>query len=161
MEVFYLINNTDSLYPELTPIPYPKVGTTNSACRVGVIPAGGGKTTWFEPEGDPRNHYIPKMGWAESPAEIWLIQLNRLQNTAKVMLGAVESGTLRTVFTDQDEAWIDMRYGDPEWTEDGRYFSWLSERDGWRHLYLVSRDGKELRLVTTGDWAPRSSTRAR
>ncbi len=63
---FNLINNTDTLYPELTPIPYPKVGTTNSACRVGVIPAGGGETTWFEPEGDPRKNYIPKMGWAES-----------------------------------------------------------------------------------------------
>jgi dipeptidyl-peptidase-4 len=152
VEIFHLINNTDTLYPELTPIPYPKVGTTNSACRVGVIPAGGGDTTWFEPEGDPRNHYIPKMNWAESPDEIWLIQLNRLQNTARVMLGEVETGALRTVFTDTDAAWIDMRNGDPEWTEDGRYFSWLSERDGWRHLYLVSRDGKEQRLITTGDY---------
>jgi dienelactone hydrolase len=45
-----------------------------------------------------------------------------------------------------------MRYGDPEWTGDGEYFSWLSDRDGWRHLYLVSRDGNEQRLVTTGDY---------
>jgi dipeptidyl-peptidase-4 len=152
VEIFNLINNTDTLYPKLTPIPYPKVGTTNSACRVGVIPAGGGETTWFEPDGDPRNHYIPKMGWAESPDEIWLIQLNRLQNTARVMLGSLDSGALRTVFTDTDAAWIDMRYGDPQWTEDGDHFSWLSERDGWRHLYLVSRDGKEQRLVTVGDY---------
>jgi len=52
---FYLINNTDSIYPELTPLPYPRVGTTNSACRIGVISAAGGDTTWFEPEGDARN----------------------------------------------------------------------------------------------------------
>jgi dipeptidyl-peptidase-4 len=149
---FNLINNTDTLYPELTPIPYPKVGTTNSACRVGVIPADGGETTWFEPEGDPRNHYIPKMGWAENPDEIWLIQLNRLQNTARVMLGSIDTGALRTVFTDSDAAWIDMRYGDPQWADDGRWFSWLSERDGWRHLYLVSRSGEEVRLVTRGDY---------
>ena len=152
VETFNLINNTDSIYPTLTPIPYPKVGTTNSACRVGVVPAGGGDTTWFEPEGDSRQHYIPKMGWAESPDEIWLIKLSRLQNTAQVMLGSIDTGTLRSVFTDNDAAWIDMRYGDPEWTEDGRYFSWLSERGGWRHLYLVSRDGKEERLVTIGDY---------
>jgi dipeptidyl-peptidase-4 len=148
---FHLINNTDSTYPELIPIPYPKVGTTNSACRVGVIPAGGGETTWFEPEGDSRMNYIPKMGWAASPDEIWLIQLNRLQNTAHVMLGTLSNGTLRTVFTDSDEAWVEM-HDDPQWIDGGRSFTWLSERDGWRHLYLVARDGKDVRLVTNGGY---------
>ena len=148
---FNLINNTDSIYPELTPIPYPKVGTTNSACRVGVIPADGGETSWFEPEGDPRNYYIPQMGWAEGPDEIWLVRLNRLQNTADLMLGNIESGELRTVFTDRDDAWIDM-HDDPQWMDEGRFFTWLSERDGWRHLYLVSRSGEEIRLVTTGEY---------
>jgi len=149
--VFHLINNTNSIYPELTPLPYPKVGTTNSACRVGVIPAGGGATTWFEPEGDSRDFYIPKMGWAASPREIWFIRLNRLQNTAEMMLGNISSGALRTVFTDHDDAWVDM-HDDPQWLDGDRYFTWLSERDGWRHLYLVARDGDEVRLVTTGDY---------
>jgi len=148
---FNLINNTDTIYPELTPLPYPKVGTTNSACRVGVIPAGGGKTIWFEPEGDPRNQYIPKMGWAAGPDEIWLVRLNRLQNTADLMLGDIESGSIRTVFTDRDDAWIDM-HKDPMWIQEGRYFTWLSERDGWRHLYLISRSGEEVRLVTAGGY---------
>jgi dipeptidyl-peptidase-4 len=146
---FYLINNTDSIYPELTALPYPKAGTTNSACRIGVIPVAGGDTIWFEPEGDSRDFYIPKMGWAAGPAEIWMIRLNRLQNTAEMMLGDISKGKLRTVFTDRDEAWVDL-FDDPQWIEDGRYFTWLSERDGWRHLYLVARDGDELRLVTDG-----------
>ena len=148
---FNLINTTDSIYPELTPLPYPKVGTTNSACRIGVIPTAGGDTTWFEPEGDPRMHYIPKMGWAAGSDEIWLVQLNRLQNTAHLMLGEVATGRLETVFTDRDDAWIDM-HDDPQWIEGGRFFTWLSERDGWRHLYLVSRDGDEVRRVTDGDY---------
>ena len=54
-----------------------------------MIPAGGGETIWFEPEGDPRQNYIPKMGWAENSDEIWLIQLNRLQNSARMMLGSM------------------------------------------------------------------------
>jgi len=148
---FYLINNTDSLYPELIPVPYPKVGTTNSACRIGVIPVTGGETTWFEPEGDSRNSYIPQMGWAESPDEIWLVRLNRLQNTADMMLGEISNGRLRTVFTDRDDAWIDL-HDDPQWLEEGRWFTWLSERDGWRHLYLVARSGEKIRLVTTGEY---------
>ena len=152
VEIFNLINNTDSLYPKLTPLPYPKVGTTNSACRVGVIPVGGGDTIWFEPEGDPRQHYIPKMGWAERPGEIWLIQLNRLQNSARMMLGDIETGVLGTIFIDNDKAWVDVRHDDPQWIDNGLWFTWLSERDGWRHLYLVSRSGEEVRLVTTGGY---------
>ncbi len=80
---FYLINNTDTTYPELTTVPYPKVGTTNPECRIGIILAAGGDTTWFEPEGDARARYIPLMGWAAGSEEIWLVTLNRLQNTAE------------------------------------------------------------------------------
>jgi len=150
---FNLINNTDTLYPELTPIPYPKVGTTNSACRVGVITAAGGDTVWFEPEGDPRQNYIPKMGWGEDSDEIWLLQLNRLQNTVRMMIGSIDAGNVRSVFTDTDEAWVDLRSDDPQWVDDGRYFTWLSERDGWRHLYLVGGpDHDEVALVTDGQY---------
>jgi len=63
---FYLINNTDSLYPRIIPIKYPKVGQTNSSCRVGVVSAAGGETLWFDVPGDPRNHYIARMDWAEN-----------------------------------------------------------------------------------------------
>jgi dipeptidyl-peptidase-4 len=45
--IFSLINNTDSLYPVVTKIPYPKAGTTNSAARIGVVSADGGATTWM------------------------------------------------------------------------------------------------------------------
>ncbi len=148
---FYLLNNTDTTYPELTALPYPKVGTTNSACRVGIIPAAGGDTTWFEPEGDARARYIPLMGWAAGSEEIWLVTLNRLQNTAEVMLGDIATGALRTVFVDSDAAWVEM-HDDPQWIDGGRSFTWLSERDGWQHLYVVSREGDDVRLVTAGDY---------
>src|SRR3989441_1014420 len=55
---FYLINNTDSLYPAITAIPYPKAGETNSASRVGIVSAQGGFTRWLDVPGDPRKHYI-------------------------------------------------------------------------------------------------------
>jgi dipeptidyl-peptidase-4 len=58
---FTLVNDTDTLYPTLTRIPYPKVGTTNSAVRVGVVPAGGGETRWMKVPGDPREHYVARM----------------------------------------------------------------------------------------------------
>jgi dipeptidyl-peptidase-4 len=55
---FPIVNNTDSLYPRINPIKYPKVGETNAACRLGVVSSAGGETRWLEVPGDPRNNYI-------------------------------------------------------------------------------------------------------
>ena len=148
---FHLINNTDSLYPKIIPIQYPKVGETNSACRVGVISSAGGKTKWFEVSDDPRNHYIPKMDWAADSKTIVLQHLNRLQNTNEVILAEVRRGRIRKVLTERDEAWIDVG-DDLKWLNNGQSFTWVSERDGWRHLYLVSRSGKKLKLLTPGEF---------
>ncbi len=148
---FYLINNTDTLYPKLNPLPYPKVGTLNSASRLGVIAVTGGEVRWFEPSDDSRNNYIPKMDWVPESNDLFFIHLNRLQNTADFMLADIEPGEMRTIFTDRDDAWVDMRK-DPFWLDDGSYFAWQSEKDGWRHLYLISRSGDEVRLVTSGDY---------
>ena len=47
---FLLLNSTDSLYSFTIPIQYPKAGETNSAGRVGVVPATGGATPgWMCP----------------------------------------------------------------------------------------------------------------
>jgi len=148
---FKLINYTDGLYPKITSYQYPKVGEMNADCRVGVISADGGKTRWFKPLGDPRNHYIPKMEWADDSKTIVFQRLNRLQNTNEVTLGSVRKGRMRVVLTERDEAWLDVS-DDLKWLDDGKSFTWLSERDGWRHLYLVSRSGKKKRLLTPGEF---------
>ena len=146
---FHLINDTDTLYPTLVPIPYPKVGTTNSAARVGIVSAGGGDTKWLDVPGDPRQHYIARMEWAANSDEVVLQQLNRLQNTNLVMLGDRRTGKARVVLTERDAAWVEV-VDDLQWLDRGRAFTWVSERDGWRHVYVSARDGDEPRLVTPG-----------
>lgn len=148
---FYMINNTDSIYSKIIPLEYPKVGTINSACRVGVVNSTGGATTWFKIPGDPRNNYIPKMEWAASSEQVVIQHLNRLQNTNTVMLGNAADGSVQTVLVERDDAWVDV-HDDLKWLDNGERFTWLSERDGWRHLYLVSRDGKDVKLLTPGDF---------
>ena len=148
---FLLINDTKSLYPEITTFKYPKVGQTNSACRIGVVPADGGSTRWLDPGDDPRDNYIPRMEWAPNSQMVLLQRLNRLQNRNRIMLGRARKGRLRTVLTEQDEAWVDVG-DDPKWLENGKAFVWLSERDGWRHLYLVSRSGRKITLLTPGEF---------
>jgi dipeptidyl-peptidase-4 len=146
---FLLIDNVDSLYSYVRPVQYPKAGTTNSAVRVGVVGAGGGPTRWLDVPGDPRNVYVARMEWAASSDEVAIQHLNRLQDTLRVMLGDAATGRVRTVLTDADSAWVDV-VNDWRWMDGGRRFLWISERDGWRHVYLVSRDGSDVKTVTPG-----------
>ncbi|MEW6074115.1 MAG: S9 family peptidase [Planctomycetota bacterium] len=149
--VFTLVDYTAALYPKLTPIPYPKAGTTNSACRIGIVEAAGGETTWLALGGDPRNEYVARMDWAASADEVVLQHLNRAQNALQVRLGNAVSGEVRTILTEASDTWVDV-VDDLRWLEGGARFLWLSERDGWRHAYLVGRDGGEVRLLTPGPY---------
>lgn len=144
---FLMINNTDSIYSYTIPVEYPKVGTTPSECKVGVIPAGGGETIWMKVPGDLHNNYIPRMEWAASSDELILQRLNRKQNINRVMLGDIETGQVQTIFTDRDSAWV-VVVDDWKWYNNGRQFTWVSEQDGWKHIYSISRDGNKVQKLT-------------
>lgn len=149
-KVFYMINNTDSLYPRLIPIQYPKVGEQNSAARVGVVSAKGGKTTWMNVDGDPRNHYLARMEWVDDD-QLILQQLNRKQNRNRVMLADAGSGKISNLFLEKDDAWVDLME-EMTWVEKGQSFLWLSERDGWRHIWLVSVKDGNSQCLTPGPY---------
>ena len=159
-----LINNTAGLYPQITSFPYPKAGEMNSAARAGVVSSQGGATRWFDIPGDARNNYLPRMEWAANSDEVIIQQLNRLQNTNLVMLGDSRTGKVRPVLTEKDDTWVDIAWGDidwdktglargdVEWIDGGKRFLWTSERDGWRHIYSISRDGSDVKCITPGNF---------
>jgi dipeptidyl-peptidase-4 len=157
VETFTLLNNTDTLYPKITLIPYPKVGTTNSAVRLGVVSSDGGDTRWMQVPGDPRNHYLFQMDWAGNSEELAIGQLNRLQNQLVVYLADAKSGKATAIFQDTDEAWVDVprirgsRDATFEWLNNDKDLLWLSERNGWRHAYLAPRSGGTPHLINTGN----------
>jgi dipeptidyl-peptidase-4 len=147
---FHMINNTDSLYPRIITFRHAKVGTMNSACRIGVVDLEGGRPFWFDPSGgNSSDYYIARMEWAGED-EIVFQWLNRLQNSDQVILGNIVTGKMRTVITEKDKAWVDVQ--DIRWIEDGQAFLWLSERDGWQHLYRVDRMSGRSELLTPGDF---------
>ena len=137
------------VYPTVRHIPYPQPGTTNSAVRVGVVGAAGGATRWMDVPGDPRNYYIPFLEWAGNSDGLVMQHLNRLQNQNAVLLADARTGAVKEVTRDEDKAWVDV-VTDFRWLQAGKEFLWVSERDGWRHVYTVSRDGKNVHLATPG-----------
>ncbi len=154
---FLLIDNTDSIYSFTKPVEYPKAGEDPSPCKVGVVSLATGKTQWMLVPGDSRQHYIPRMEWAANSSELILEQLNRKQNEAKVFICTAATGAAKSIYSEQDKAWIDVkeRWGEEptgwEWINGGKEFLWVSEKDGWRHIYRMTRDGKET-LLTKGDY---------
>lgn len=146
---FLMINNTDSLYPYTIPVQYPKVGTANSACKIGVLDIASQKTTWMNVPGDNREHYIPRMQWADNSEELIIQQLNRAQNTNLVMLCNAKTGNAQTIYTDHDDAWVDV-VDDLLFFKKGQSFTWVSQKDGWNSVYEISRDGKNEALLTPG-----------
>ena len=133
---FLLINNTDTLYPEVTPIPYPKVGEPISSARIGIVPAAGGETRWLDVPGNPADQYLARMEWATDSRSVVVQRINRVQNTLDVMRGDAATGRVTTLMTEKDEAWVDVG-DDFRWLDGGRRFLWVSERDGWRHVFAV------------------------
>ncbi len=135
------------VYPQVKNIPYPQPGTTNPAARVGVVKASGGPTQWMDVPGGPRDNYIPYMAWAGNSRELVLQHLNRLQNTDDVLLADAQTGSVVEVYREHDDTWVDV-VDDLQCVHKGNDFLWVSEKDVWRHMYLVSRNGKQSRLLT-------------
>ncbi len=148
---FLMINNTDSLYSFTIPVEYPKVGEDPSSARIGVVATNGGNTKWMNIPGDPQQNYLVRMLWADNSKDFLVQQMNRKQNTNKIWFCKAETGLAANVYTDRDEAWLDL-VEDWMWVDGEKYYTWLSENDGWRHLYLISKTGDEVKLITPGNY---------
>ncbi len=159
---FYMINNTDSIYSQLVPLEYPKVGETPSACKVGVVQLSDAKTTWMNLPGDAAQNYLVRMEFIPTTNKLLIQQLNRKQNKSKLYIADALKGSTKMIQEESDEAWVDLfQLGNPYAIDYTNNFSflketnsilWASEKDGWRHLYQVSLEGKPELLITKGDY---------
>jgi dipeptidyl-peptidase 4 len=159
---YFLINNTDSIYSRVIPIEYPKVGQKPSSCRVGVINVAEDKTTWMNIPGDPAQNYLVRVEFIPSTENLLIQQLNRKQNSSKLYISEAATGNSRVIAEETDKAWVDIyQPGNPYsidftnkfiWLNETKSILWDSEKDGWRHLYQISLEGKPEKLVTKGNF---------
>jgi len=151
---YYMLNTTDSNYSKVIPVEYPKVGEAPSPVRIGVLSFSNGYVRWMKIEGDPQQHYLPRMEWSGNN-ELIVQQLDRKQQESKLIYCNTTDGNSRTFWAENDEAWVDMNTDNPvgwNWINKGQEFIWVSEKDGWRHIYKISRDGKNIVLLTAGNY---------
>ena len=159
---YYLINNTDSIYSRIIPIEYPKVGEKPSSYKIGVVSISDSRTTWMKIPGDPSQNYLVRLEFIPSSDNLLVQQLNRKQNSSKLYIIEASTGNSRIIQEETDKAWVDIfQPGNPYsidftnkfiWLNETNSILWDSEKDGWRHLYQVSLEGKPEKLVTNGNW---------
>jgi len=146
-----ILRPTDPSYPEVAWVHFARVGTPIPTLRVGVVDAQGGTTQWVKLPAEPGTFYVNDISWAGNSKELLIEMLSRGRDHRKFLLANVETGETAVAYEESDPAWVDGSYAANaglEWLRSGQEFVLLSERDGWRQAYVISRDGKTQRKLT-------------
>ena len=132
---------------------YPQAGTPNAVVRAGIVPAGGApdlQTTWLD-LGDTKDVILARLDWLRDSRRVGIQRLNRVQSRLDLVVADSTNGAARVILTESDKYWINVSDA-YRFLRDSDEFIWSSERDGHRHMYLYSTDGRELARLTSGPW---------
>jgi dipeptidyl-peptidase 4 len=148
-----LIHN-DPSYPTLREDHFARVGERIPSLRIGVVDIEGGGTFWIPIDQPEEGFYLGQVDWAGNSDELLVEIRSRFRDHRKFILANVQKGEMTCIFEESDPAWVVAsiaKNAGLEWVQDGRAFIVLSEKDGWRHAYVYSREGEEQALLTPGE----------
>lgn len=143
---FEMATYRGKLYPKDYVFKYPKVGEKNANVTAHVYDVENGATAPIT--NLPEYEYIPRIKWANA-GELIVFTMNRLQN--HLVLNRVDK-TMKASKLFEEKAPSYLEINDHlQFLKDGS-FIWVSENDGYNHIYLYSKDGKLIRQITKGQW---------
>lgn len=145
---------SDPSYPDVEQNRFARVGEKLERLRIGVVNKDGKELTWLPIECPEEGMYLGQVEWAGNSEEVLVERFSRFRDQRDFLLIRV-GGEVQTIFSESDEAWVEASQGwnsGLEWIRGGQEFVVISEKDGWRHAYRYSRDGKELALLTPGEY---------
>ena len=152
------ISDYSGLHQEWEKLRIPQVGDSNATVRIGVVNVSTGQNTWLD-TGEKGEFYIPRIYWTSRADTLAVITLNRPQNVMKLFFFDVKTGGRRQVMTETSKTWLDVYdfYAGVDdmmtFPSDSHEFFWLSDRDGFQHLYRYDYSGKLINQVTRGNWS--------
>lgn len=140
------------VYPDRTDVVeqrYPAAGDTNVAIKLATIaPKRGAAPQWVD-LGKEADIYLTRVDW-RGPKHLTFQRQSRDQRILELIEAELASGQQRTLVTETSKTWVPL-HNSLHFLKDGR-FLWSSERSGFEHLYLASKDGKTIKALTRGDW---------
>lgn len=131
---------------------YPMAGQTSEQVQVGIYNLKTGSTTFLQ-TGEPKDQYITSVVWSPDEKHIYLAHLNREQIQLRMVKYDPYSGLpVQTIFEEFHPKYINPQRGLIFINNNPNEFVWLSQRDGFNHLYLYNSDGQLIRQLTRGNW---------
>lgn len=137
------------LYPRDYVFKYPKVGEANSKISLFIYDLDSAATR--EVKIPSSYEYVPRIKWTNSPGWLCVTLMNRLQNELVLMLVNAYTGETRELLKEKADSYIEIN-DYLTFLPDNRGFIWVSERDGYNHIYHYGMDGNLVRQVTSGKW---------
>lgn len=146
----YQLTVYGDLYPEQEKYKYPKAGEDNSKVTLHIWNVESGKASPID-IGKETDIYIPRVKWTEDPEILAFYRMNRHQNKLELLLADAENGKSHVIYTEENKTYIEIN---DHWyfMKDKSGFLLTSERDGYRHIYRYTLDGKQLSQLTSGKW---------
>ncbi len=144
----------DPSYPGIQRNRFARVGEKIARLRVGVVHADGQNLQWLPVDSPEEGFYLGQVEWAGNSDEVLVEKMSRFRNEREFLLAKTD-GDVKRIFHETNDAWAVGSQGKNsglKWIRDGQTFVVVSEKDGWRHAFLWSRDGEELALLTPGDY---------
>lgn len=132
---------------------YPAAGSANPQVSLHVSDLASGGPAQVVPLPAEVEYVLPFFTWASDAREVFYLTENREHTRLELRAWDPAARAGRIVIQETDPHWInEFLYAAPVFLDAGARFLWLSERDGFMHLYLYSREGELLRQLTSGDW---------
>ncbi|MFK7767937.1 MAG: DPP IV N-terminal domain-containing protein [Mariniblastus sp.] len=144
---------SDPSYPDVREQQFARVGEKITAFRIGIVDVDGANLQWLPIETPEEGYYLGLVEWA-GHNELLIERLSRFRNKREFLLASTD-GKLKTIFRETDPTWVvasQAKNSGLVWLKDKQSFIVISEKDGWRHAFHYSRDGKELSLLTPGKY---------
>jgi dipeptidyl aminopeptidase/acylaminoacyl peptidase len=143
---------------KVTMVPYSKVGTPLLRSELYVVEPGTGTVTRVPPEEGETYDWFA--GFRPDGREALVLHLSR--DGKRLDLSAVDPATGKTRLVlreERPETFVGaLDFATEGWAlqvtplRDNTHFLWMSERDGWRHVYLYDYTGKLERQITHGSF---------
>jgi len=156
----YKLTDFSGQHPEYMEVPYPKVGDNPPVVKIGVSDTESNSRKWIDL--DLEGGYIPRIYWTARPNTLAVLWMNRIQDHMRIWFVNVVSGEKTLVLEEKGKGWIDI-YDFFAGVQDLTYFPtdteqffWISERDGWAHIYRFDYSGNLINQVTSGNWEVKS-----
>lgn len=148
----YPLVNIETEIATVENIKYPMAGRASHHVTLGVYDLESGNTIFLK-TGEPAEQYLTTVTWGPTGDFIYVSLLNRDQNHLQLNKYNASNGEfVKTLFEETSDKYVEPEnplFFNPN---NSKQFIWISERDGFMHLYLYDTEGNVIKQLTKGDW---------